>query len=273
MPEGPEIRRARDELVILLEKQVVDDVFFAFDALKPFQSKLKNEHIVAVESKGKALLIRFSNGYTIYSHNQLYGRWFICPDSQAPDVKRQLRLVIHVNGGSAFLYSASDILVLKEHELNEHPYLRKLGLELLSGDTTQQIVFERLFEYRKSRRCLMSLLQDQRVLSGMGNYLCCEVLHVSGLHPASRLCDLDDRQLERLAQHCLHLTWQSYETGGVTNLLARAEVMKGQGVEFEDYRFNVYRRGGLSCYQCDMPIIKDKFCGRMGYYCPGCQLL
>ena len=273
MPEGPEIRRARDELAELLEQQLVTDVFFAFDVLKPFQSKLKSEHIVTVESKGKAMLIRFSNGYTIYSHNQLYGRWFVCSDGQVPDVNRQLRLAIHSNNGSAFLYSASDILVLKKDELDTHPYLGKLGLELLAGDTTQQMVFERLLEHRRSRRCLMSLLQDQHVLSGMGNYLCCEVLHLSGLHPESRLCDLDDSQLKLLAQHCLQLTWQSYETGGVTNLLGRAEEMKGQGVGFEDYRFNVYRRGGLSCYQCGGVVVKGKFCGRMGYCCLGCQVL
>jgi len=28
----------------------------------------------------------------------------------------------------------------------------------------------------------MGLLQDQRVMAGMGNYLCCETLHVAGIH-------------------------------------------------------------------------------------------
>ena len=271
MPEGPEIRRARDELAKVLEQGKVTKIFFAFDSLKPYQNKLKNNRIIEVNAKGKAMLIRFSNGYTIYSHNQLYGKWIISPDGQAPDVKRQLRLAIHMQKGAAFLYSASDITVLKEHEIANHPYLSKLGLELLSANTTQEMVAQRLMTHRKSRRSLMTLLQDQSILAGIGNYLCCEILYVSGLHPETRICDLNEQQLQQLAQNSLRLTWQSYETAGITNLLSRADKLAKQGIEFEDYRFYVYRRKGLSCYQCGDVIVKEKFSGRMGYCCLGCQ--
>ncbi len=272
MPEGPEIRRARDELAGVLEGQRVDEVFFSFNTLQPYQQQLIDQHIVSVESRGKAMLIHFDNDCSIYSHNQLYGRWYVAPDKKMPDITRQLRLAIHVDTASAFLFSASDILVLQAHELAEHPYLRKLGLELLSPDTNESMVLDRLKEYHHSRRCLMVLLQDQSVLSGIGNYLCCEILHATGLHPERRICDLNDDQLMQLAHHCLSLTVQSYKTGGVTNSLERAEQMKEQGVEFEGYRFQVYRREGLACYQCGEPIVKGKFCGRMGYCCLSCQV-
>lgn len=124
MPEGPEIRRSRDELTSLLKNRRVTKVWFAFDALQPYQAILKNQRVSAVQSKGKAILIRFSNNHILYSHNQLYGRWFVSPDGQEPDTTRQLRVAIHVNKGAAFLYSASDIEVLQEHELAYHPYLK-----------------------------------------------------------------------------------------------------------------------------------------------------
>ena len=273
MPEGPEIRRARDELAEVLEQGKVTKIFFAFDFLKLYQSKLRNNRIIEVKAKGKAMLIRFSNGYTIYSHNQLYGKWVISPDGQIPDVKRQLRLAIYMQEGAAFLYSASDITVLKEHEVANHPYLSKLGLELLSATTTEEMVAQRLMIHRKSRRSLMTLLQDQSILAGIGNYLCCEILHVSALHPETRIRDLSEQQLQQLAQNSLQLTWQSYETAGITNLLSRADKLAKQGIAFEDYRFNVYRRKGLSCYQCGDVIVKEKFSGRMGYCCLGCQPL
>lgn len=272
MPEGPEIRRARDELAEVLEQGKVKKIFFAFDNLEPYQSKFKNTQIEKVSAKGKAMLIRFSNGYTIYSHNQLYGKWIVSPDGKTPDLKRQLRLAIHMQQGAAFLYSASDISVLKDNELAKHPYLNKLGLELLSATTTEEMVMQRLMLHRKSRRSLMTLLQDQSILAGIGNYLCCEILHISGLHPESRLCDLNEEQLERVAQNGLQLTRQSYETAGITNLLSRAKKLAKQGMKFEDYRFNVYRRKGLPCYQCGEKIVKDKFSGRMGYCCLGCQI-
>ena len=273
MPEGPEILRARDELAEVLEQGRVTKLFFAFDSLKPYQSKLKNNRIIEVRAKGKAMLIRFSNGYTIYSHNQLYGKWIVSADGKIPDVKRQLRLAIYMQQGAAFLYSASDITVLKEHELVNHPYLSKLGLELLSATTTQEMVTQRLLIFRKSRRSLMTLLQDQSILAGIGNYLCCEILHISGLHLETRLCDLSESQLEQLAQNSRQLTRQSYETAGITNLLSRANKLAKQGVEFEDYRFHVYRRQGLPCYKCGDVIVKGKFSGRMGYCCLSCQSL
>ena len=271
MPEGPEIRRARDELAEVLKQSRVTKIFFAFDMLKHYQSKLKNKRIIEVKAKGKAMLICFSNGYTIYSHNQLYGKWIISPDGQTPDVKWLLRLSIHMQEGAAFLYSASDITVLKKHEIANHPYLSKLGLELLSANTTQKMVTERLMTRRKSRRSLMTLLQDQSILAGIGNYLCCEILHISGLHPETRICDLNEQQLKQLAQNSLQLIRQSYETAGITNLRSRADKLAKQGIKFENYRFNVYRRKGLSCYQCGDVIVKEKFSGRMGYCCLGCQ--
>ncbi|MDH5191024.1 MAG: endonuclease VIII [Gammaproteobacteria bacterium] len=271
MPEGPEILRACDELAGVLKNQKVRQITFAFDELKGFQSRFRNKNIVSVTARGKAILIGLSNGYTIYSHNQLYGRWIVKPAGIYPETKRQLRMEINVNDYSALLYSASDIEVLNKKELKNHAYLNRLGLELLSPKTTEQVVLERLSEKRFSRRCLMGLLQDQSVLAGMGNYLCCEVLHIVGLHPENRIIDLNMRELKKLAGICLKLTRQSYKTGGITNLLSRAKKLKKQGLEFEDYRFYVYRRAGQDCYQCGNAIIKDSFCGRMGYVCPDCQ--
>jgi endonuclease-8 len=56
-------------------------------------------------------LIGFSNGLTLYTHNQLYGRWLIITGSEYPDSSRQLRLAIHTGDHAALLYSASDTLL------------------------------------------------------------------------------------------------------------------------------------------------------------------
>ena len=271
MPEGPEIRRARDQLSTVLEKTQTQNVFFAFDKLKPYSKKLKNKRITRIDARGKAMLVHFSHGLTIYSHNQLYGKWYISQNHQEPEVKRQLRLSIKTNKGSAFLYSASEIEVLETKDIPNHPYIRKLGLELLEPNTTIEQVIDTLRQQCASRRRLMSLLQDQTVLAGIGNYLCCEILHITHLHPNTRLCDLNDKQIKQLAKNSIKLTRQSYQTSGITNQLTRAKKLKQQGVAFEDYRFYVYRRAGLPCYQCGKKIIKDNFAGRMGYACLGCQ--
>jgi len=109
MPEGPEIRRAADEVQAALKGHRTLEVWFGLQLLKPFEWQLTGATVIRVETHGKAMLTRFDNDLTIYSHNQLYGRWYTLPSRQLPKTKRQLRLAIHNSRMSALLYSASDI--------------------------------------------------------------------------------------------------------------------------------------------------------------------
>ncbi|HHJ17689.1 MAG TPA: endonuclease VIII [Gammaproteobacteria bacterium] len=271
MPEGPEIRRAADALASVLSGRKVKSARFFLNTLQRFNKELSGSRVLDVTSRSKAILTRFDNGLTLYSHNQLYGRWVILPAGEYPGSTRTLRLAIHTRDCMALLYSASDIEVIRTADLDQHPYLRKLGIELLAPGTGPDDVIARFDDSRFHRRNLMSLLQDQSFISGMGNYLCCEVLHVSGIHPRRRLAELGRAQRHRLAKNCHRLTRQSYKTGGITNLVTRAEKLRKAGFEFEDYRFHVYRREGLPCYKCGTGIEKGSYSGKTGYLCPGCQ--
>ncbi len=274
MPEGPEIRRAADTLAASIGGKRIEKIFFAFDALKRYEAEMKGAEITSISSRGKAILTRLDNGLTIYSHNQLYGRWQILPaDSYPPypESTRQLRLAIHTDETMALLYSASDIVVLNQQALERHPYLIKLGPELLAPEMTINKIRARFEEQCFHKRCLMGLLQDQQFLSGMGNYLCCEALHLSKIWPQKRLANLTVAQRNTLADNCLKLTQQSYKTAGITNAHERVTRLRNEGKTFEQSRFMLYRRAGESCYQCGTPIVKEKFCGKMGYVCPGCQ--
>jgi len=271
MPEGPEIKRAADELALAIKGRKVKHVYFALGRLQGFSKKLVGSKILDVSSRSKAILTRFDNGLTIYSHNQLYGCWLILPAGDYPESSRSLRLALHTQDNMALLYSASDIEVIKTSDLKRHPYLNKLGPELLDPNTGIDDLISRFDDRHFQRRKLMGLLQDQGFISGMGNYLCCEALHVSGVHPGMRLLDLDRRQRIRLAKNCFKLIRQSCKTGGITNLVTRAQNLRKAGLVFEDYRFHVYRRAGLPCYKCGATIIKDSYGGKMGYVCPTCQ--
>ena len=271
MPEGPEIHRAADRLAGVLDGRCLQRLFFAFDRLKPFESSLRDTRVRAVEARGKAMLIHFDDGHVLYSHNQLYGRWQIVGGHTYPQTSRSLRVALHTENRAALLYSASDIAVLDSAALAQHPYLSRLGPDLLQAQIDAGGIAARLARPAWRRRCLMALLQDQQVLAGMGNYLCCEVLHVSGVHPRQRPADLAADRLRRLAHNCLVLTRRSYRTGGITNSPQRVKTLRAGGTAFEDYRFHVYRRAGQPCYRCGAPIVKGRFCGRMGYICPVCQ--
>jgi endonuclease VIII len=203
------------------------EVSFAFDRLKSFETELTAARIVSVTPKGKALLTRFSNQLTIYSHNQLYGVWYSRRAYDYPTTNRQLRLAIHTEKRSALLYSASDIAVLDDDQIAAHPFLQKLGPDVLEAVTTVEMVLDRLQSKTFHRKGFPSLLLNRHFLGGLGNYLRSEVLFVAGIHPTLRPIDCSSDRLQKLAAALLELPRQSYATKGITNSLALAEPTGG----------------------------------------------
>jgi endonuclease VIII len=271
MPEGPEIKRAADQIAKAVVNQPIKELFFAFEHLKPFEAVLRNRTILSVKPKGKALLTQFDNGLSIYSHNQLYGVWMIRNAYNYPSTNRQLRLAIHTHKKSALLYSASDIEVVDEQAIALHPFLSKLGLDILDEATTVEQVRDRFTDKRYSRRKLHTLLLDQQFLCGLGNYLRSEVLFVAKIHPNLRPMDCSEEQIEALAVAAIALPRQSYQTKGITNDLNIADSLKLEGKTRREYRHYVFSRKGRACHLCDTEILKEEMGGRRLYYCPSCQ--
>ncbi len=271
MPEGPEIRRAADSVAAAIVNQPLRKVVFGLAHLKKWDAILSSALVKRVETHGKAMLTCFDNGLTIYSHNQLYGRWIISQDGSLPITNRQLRLAIYTQTQAALLYSASEIEVLQDAEIATHPFLSKLGPDIVSETLQQHQIIKRLTAKRFNKRQIGGFLTDQSFVAGLGNYLRCEILFVAGLHPQQTPANLDNTQLEALANAILTLPKQSYQTAGITNDFQQAERLMQQGSSFEDARFWVFRREGLACYQCQSVIKRQNMGGQSCYYCEHCQ--
>lgn len=273
MPEGPEIQLAADKIAAALQGRVLEDVFFAFDRLKPFEQILLGQPVHRVEARGKALLIRFADGLNIYSHNQLYGKWYIRKRDDIPKTNRQLRLALHNGRHSALLYSASDIDVLGDDELSQHSFLKRIGPNVLDPGVTVAQVSARLRDKTFHRKRLTTLLLDQHFLCGPGNYLRSEILFVANIDPGARPMDLDGKTLTHLARTILKICRRSYETRGITNdpkIVARLKKAKWPRSR---HRFFVFDREGEACHLCDSTILKDVIGSRRLYFCPECQYL
>lgn len=273
MPEGPEIRKAADQVERALLNKTVQEIYFAFPHLEGYEDLLRGSIVTRVDTKGKAMLIRFDNGYTIYSHNQLYGKWYIRNLYNYPNTNRQLRLALHNEKKSALLYSASDIEVLRDEEVSGHPFISKVGPDLLSEKVTLDELIERMKDKRFRNRKWSILLLDQGFVAGIGNYLRSEIMFKAGIHPSLRPTDCTEDQLEKAAQSIIDLVSQSYETGGITNDLELAKKLKSEGVKRSRYRHWVFNREGASCFICGNEIEKTVAASRRLYFCPVCQAL
>lgn len=272
MPEGPEIRRAADRIEAAVGGQEVRDVFFAFARLKGHADELRGRTVTRVETRGKAMLTWFDDELAVYSHNQLYGRWFTRKSPGLPNTRRQLRFAIHTDRASALLYSASEIAVLDAAGLREHPFLAKLGLDPLHPDAAPRRIAAHLRASRYRRRQLTGLFLEQSCLAGLGNYLRSEILFIAGVHPRARPTDLDDARLHELARAVRATVRRAYQTGGITTDAATVAEAKRAGQRKRQYRHWVFGRAGRACRRCGDLVVREESAGRRLYWCPGCQV-
>ena len=271
MPEGPEIRQEADRIARAIKGKIAEDVWFAFPRLSGHADMLCGRQVAGVESRGKALLTRFEGGWNVYSHNQLYGRWYVTARGREPKTSRQLRFAVHTDKHSALLYSASDIEVLADEELDEHPFLKKLGPDILSSRVRPAAVRQRLRDARFAGRSLGALLLDQGFVCGLGNYLRSEILFVSNLVADQRPRDLDDAQVAALADAVVTITRRAYKLKGVTNDPDDNRRLQAEGVPRSQRRHFVFARAGKPCRLCGVTVEKRESAGRRLYWCKGCQ--
>ncbi|SHE32942.1 endonuclease-8 [Fodinibius roseus] len=272
MPEGPEIWRTADSLSYALNDKPITGLHFAFDTLKEFEAELKGKQVENVEARGKAILTFFEGDRVMYSHNQLYGKWMLRENGKQPDTNRKLRVAIHNKDHSAYLYSASQIEMLRPEEVPEHSYIKKLGPDVLHPDTSYEAILDQYRGEAFQNRKLTTLLLDQGFVSGIGNYLRSEIMFYAGVDPHNKLRDYSADEKEALASATVKLSRRSYETGGVTNDPSIVEALKREGAGRRDQRFFVYKRTDNRCHKCGAVIREEKTGGRKIYYCPDCQL-
>jgi endonuclease-8 len=271
MPEGPEIRREADRIARVLVGATLVGAAFGLARLAPMAAGLVGLQVRAVDTHGKALLTRFSDGRTLYSHNQLYGKWYVCRSDRPPRTSRVLRVALHTPTHSALLMSASSIELLDAEQLAAFPPLARLGPDVLSTTLLAETVAERLLTAPFVRRSLAALYLDQGFIAGIGNYLRSEILHAAELGPRLRPVDLSHDEVSRLARWTLTISRRAYSTAGVTTDPAIVARLREAGKTRRDWRFAVFAREGLPCFRCDTPIERSEAGSRRLYGCPRCQ--
>ncbi len=271
MPEGPEIRREADRVADALVGRIAERVWFGLRHLKPHEKTLAGRRVEGVDARGKALLTRFEGGLVVYSHNLLYGRWYVRKAGERPKTNRKLRFAVTNRKKCALLYSASEIEVLEDAELEGHAYLSKLGPDVLHPRTTPAVIRRRLRSDEFSRRQLGALYLDQGFLAGIGNYLRSDILHVAGVHPSRRPKDLSDDEVAELARATRELSRRAYSWKGATRTRAEQLEAKRAGDSRMDQRHPAYRRGGHPCFECGTKLRRIEHSGRRVFVCPECQ--
>jgi endonuclease VIII len=267
MPEGPEIFLAARAVHAAVAQQPIS-VAWHHPQLKPRARSLLNVPIARVYARSKAMLTEFANGTVLYSHNQLYGEWVVHAINQ-PLLAKKIRLVISTAERKVVLYSATDFAWLQAGQEHLHPYIAKLGPDVLDCRVTAAQIAQRLANF--PRRVIADALLDQHVIAGLGNYLRADILLVSQINPLRKIATLSASELTRVAKACKTLTQRSVQRDGVVRPWAQYRAALKAGLSYEAARFYAFDREGAPCWGCNTPIARTTQGGRGLFYCPVCQ--
>jgi formamidopyrimidine-DNA glycosylase len=276
MPELPEVETVR----AWLEPKLVGR---RFDSVEIFDSRLtrpddpagvaaelEGERVVALDRRGKYLLVRFESGRVLLIHLRMTGQLLHggngLAGNAAEDVHR--RAVVRLDDGSDVIYR--DVRRFGTWQLIEdedlEPYLaQRVGSEPLVPGFTSKRLAEALAGRRTS---LKSALLDQRRLAGIGNIYADEALWRAHLHPLRAAGELDAPEIAALHRGIRAALRAGIERQGAT--LSNYRTPDGNRGRMQE-AFRVYGREGEPCDRCGTPIEKTRIGGRGTWYCPSCQ--
>ncbi len=264
MPEGDSIHRLAARLRPRLVGGRVRSLS-AHDIADAVADTLVGHVVVAVEARGKNLLVRFDDGRSLHVHLRMLGRVsFERPRSSYWRPRRtphQLRLDVE---GAVVVGDRIPVLrLLKAGAEERAPDLRGLGPDIVAAEVDDDECVARLRAL--GRRPIGEALLLQRALAGIGNIYKSETLFLEKVDPTAPVADLDDATLHALVKRA--------------SALLKANLGDGPRITrnaLTGPRFWAYGRRGRGCFRCggavDM-IRQGAPPGRSTYYCRGCQTI
>ena len=239
--------------------------------LKPAHREFdpRGKTVLKALRKGKLLHFQLNQCHHILSHLGMSGSWRI---SQAPLLEKHNHLQLRVCQAKGKILYLSYIdprrfgnLYFFGEKSAQH-YLHQLGVDISTPQFNLKFLAH-LFK-RFPQRQLKPFLLEQKYLSGIGNYMACEICALARVRPSRRLKKITQTEVAKIY-------W------------AIGQVIKNQvsyrGLSFSGGYRDAYGNdgGGLQnlvvfhqkiCGLCQKTHVKKKVLGQRGtFYCPHCQ--
>jgi len=266
VPELPEVETIRTQLAPRLEGRVLTRVEILDPRLtRPYDlfevtEELEGDRVVAVERRGKYLLLRLESGLGLLVHLRMTGSFGFVPVTHE-------RAIVELDDGTRLAYRDvrrfGRIAVVPAGVYDSLPTLHALGPEPLSDDF-DPLAFHRAL--KASRRPVKTQLMSQRPVAGVGNIYADEALWRAGVHPGSR-------KTTRAQSDRIHAEVRAVLT----------DAIERRGTTLRDYRtfdreagsnqtfLECYGRAGRPCLRCGTELRRRVIDARGTTWCPQCQ--
>lgn len=229
--------------------------------------------VSGAQRKGKYLICPLDSGDALMIHLRMSGQLLIAhPDVPRPAhthvvlqlagaVPEELRFVDPRTFGEVVVFDPTRADI-------EVPELARLGPDPLADGLDRAGLRSILLS---RRRQLKPLLQDQRVIAGLGNIYADEILHAARLHPLRLSDSLSGQEVTRLHDALHAILGTAIEARGSSLADAQYVDLMGEGGSYQDAH-RVYGRVGQRCISCERAtIVRLVGGGRSTHLCPRCQ--
>jgi formamidopyrimidine-DNA glycosylase len=269
MPELPEVEITRRGVLAALAGSQVSAVAVRNSALRypvpqDLGSRLSGCALSAIERRGKYLLLDFGCGEVLI-HLGMSGSLQVLPAATPPGPHDHVDLVFGERAMRLRDPRRFGALLWLGRDGHEHPLLRDLGVEPLSGDLTAAYLHQAT---RRRSAPIKQVLMDSHVVAGIGNIYAAESLFRAGIRPTVAARRLSLRRCERLVETMRDTLKEALAAGGSS---LRDFVASDGSPGYFQQHYYVYGRSGEPCRRCGTPIRSLRQGQRSSFFCPLCQ--
>jgi formamidopyrimidine-DNA glycosylase len=258
MPEAPEVFYLKEMLKTKIKNHDIINIISNTDSEVNLP---KQSRVIDCDSKGKLLWIK-TNDFYIHIHMMISG-WFVF---EKPKVCKYEfifdNMSIYVDDVRRF----SKVYIVnseKEHK----KIIDELGLDFFNNEITEENFVDIISNSTKN---ISSLLLEQTVFCGIGNYIRNEALYLSKIHPIAKSKNIDSDSIKVLYEKIKFVMFSSlYELLEADNIKISKNIKKISPSNLEiPYKYKVYDR---EKDKLGNKITKEKIAGRWTYYVKSIQ--
>lgn len=274
MPELPEVETIRKGLLPLVQGKTIQSVAVRWPKIITgevafFEATLPGKQILYIDRRGKYLMFRLSDQWTVVSHLRMEGKYHLEDQDKQPD--KHTHVIFKFTNGQQLFYNDvrkfGRMTLLPTGSETELPGIQALGPEPLSSDFKLSGFRTELKRHQKN---IKSVLLDQHTVAGLGNIYCDEVLWLSKIHPLQPANSLTAFEAAALFAAIQAELKKAIAAGGTT-IRSYVDAYGHQG-HFQ-LELHVYGKEGTPCPRCGAMIEKIKVGGRGTHFCPQEQIL
>lgn len=270
MPELPEVETVRKTLErAILGKRIrsleVSYPKMIHHDLSDFEKSVQNGTFIAVERRGKYLILKLDNGFSILSHLRMEGKYRL--EKGTPAFTKHDRICFRFFDDSSLFYN--DVRKFGVYELfRSEDIYKEPPLSLLGPEPFDMKDADLYAKLRKRKGPVKEALLDQSLIAGIGNIYADETLFRSHIHPLREMKSLSAEECHLLLKNAKEVLKEAIALGGSTV----RSYHPSEGIDGKmQTNLLAYGRVGAPCPYCALPLKKIRVGGRGTTFCPHCQ--